>query len=84
MTKSKSKKITEQRFKEQFAKRLRVVCAARNVSGKKLAGQIGVSSRNTYDYLNGKSLPGAFNLALICQTLEVDAGELLGVKVVDE
>jgi len=67
-------------YRSAFAKRLRVVMAARNVRVSELSKAIGVSAPCLYSYCEGKAIPTAYTVAQVCTALDVDANELLGVR----
>lgn len=76
----KGKNLATQRYKDKFASRLRVILAARNVSGSELSRRTGITETSVNDYCNGRTLPNAYFVAKICTALNADANELLGVR----
>lgn len=67
-------------FLQGFAKRLRLRMADRNVSGLKLEELTGISHANISCYVNAKTEPRAYYVALLCEALGVSADWLLGLR----
>lgn len=76
----KGRNLATQRYKDNFASRLRVMIAARNMSRVELSRRTGITETSVNDYCNGRTLPNAYFVAKICTALNADANELLGVR----
>lgn len=72
--------MSREEYRRGFAKRLRYAMQKRGVGAYVLAGQMDVNPTTVYDYLNGDAVPKADSLADMCEALDVDANELLGVR----
>lgn len=72
-----------EKYKRQFATRLRVAMAAADVNGSELARRAGLHNTLVYNYVHAKTLPVADALARMCVVLKVDANDLLGIRRTD-
>lgn len=67
-------------YKQDFARRLRVVMTLRNVTRNELSRLTGISTVTLSNYRNGKSLPSAANAVKLSNALRWSLDEILGNK----
>lgn len=68
--------ITEEMFKEEFARRLRKKIKHKGMSIEDFAIAAGISKQSLHKYLNGTSIPSAYVLMKISTTLNCSISEL--------
>ena len=68
-------------MKEEFKVRLKKVMDARNMKAVELCEKTGIPKGAVSYYLNGKTVPKADRLYLICKALDVSEAWLLGYDV---
>ena len=71
---------TKDKYTAEFARRLRALMGAANISQAELARRIGLHESTMTGYYNGKSVPNGYTIAKMVEVLDVDANKLLGVK----
>lgn len=71
-------------FKKEFSKRLRVARAIKGWFKLDLSKESGIHCTSISQYEKGNSLPSAYNVIILCKTLNITPNWLLGIdKLLD-
>ena len=66
---------------DEVRARMKYYIEESGVEYEKVAKQMGVSLKTLYNYLSGRSMPSVIQIRNLCVFLDIDANELLGIKV---